>query len=233
MGFSTQELDGLIVLHYVGTRLAKKFERDFNAAVPADSRAREWATIQTNRTEIALAERKEKRRLRRTRVLRYIALFFIAFLLVNLLLATTVEAYREALIRIFTRNGEHAIEVHFENNSDAEPIDSSVLAYEPTYLPEGYVVDLIVTRASGTTVYYRNSSRTLEFTQASTDTKLLIDNEHGNSETISIRNNEGICVHINNEFIIVWSNGEVILSVFGALSQEEMIKIAESVEKKD
>ena len=113
MEFSKQELDGLIVLTYVGTRLAEKFEQNPNAAVPADSRAREWTVIQTKRAEHERAERKSKRRLHVTRALHYVAIFLITFLLVNLLLATTVEAYRETIIRIFTRSGDHAIEVHF------------------------------------------------------------------------------------------------------------------------
>jgi hypothetical protein len=232
MEFSKQELDGLIVLTYVGTRLAEKFEQNPNAAVPADSRARVWAAIQTKRAEIEREERMEKRRLRRTRVLRYVALFFIAFLLVNLLLATTVEAYRETLIRIFTRNGEHAIEVHFENNSDAEPIDPSVLVYEPTYLPEGYKLQRIISKATKTTVYYANRESTLEFVQGSTGMGFSVDNEHGESGSVAVSLYEGVYVKINNDIVLVWSNGESSFLLQGELSLNELVEIAESVEKR-
>ena len=233
--FTARELDGIIVLSYTATRLAKKYERNPESAVPADSRAREWAAVQTEVAKQEAEERETRRQTRKrrfVRTLRYVAIFLIVFLLVNIILVTTVEAYREALIRVITHNGPHAIDVHFENNSGAEPIDASVLVYEPTYLPKGYKFDRMESWFFGTTVYYTKGKKTIRFAQESTSAGFSIDNEHGDTGEIKIQGYEGVYVEMQDGILLVWSNGEAIFQLKGDLSLKTLRKIAESVVKK-
>ncbi len=219
-----RELSGVLVLTYAGTILAKKFEPDPDSAVPEVSRARVRSFIRTKEAEF----QKEKR----FRFWRAVAMFLIVFLLANVVLVSTVEAYREALIRVITRNGQHAIDVHFENDSDAEPIDPSVLVYEPTYLPEGFIIDHIDSWIFGTTVCYKNDNKTLWFEQNSSNAGYSIDNEHGETGVIEINSNEGVYIELEDEILLVWSDGTATFRLKGALPISELKKVAEGVTKK-
>jgi len=233
--FTEQQRNGILVLCYAASRLAPKFGTAETVAVPADSRAREWAFVQTKRREqdeTTRAERRLANRRRLTRALRFVAIFFLVFLIANIILLTTVEAYREAVIRVITHSGPRSIDVHFENQSDTEPIDASELVYEPTYLPKGYKFDRMESWFFGTTVYYTKGKKEIRFDQESTGVGFSIDNEHGDTGRIKIQGNEGIYVELIDGILLVWSNGEATFQMKGDLSMKELQKIAESVVKK-
>jgi len=219
-----REQNGLLVLTYAGTILAKKFEPDPDSAVPEVSLARIRSFIRTKEAEA--------RQAKRLRFWRFVAMFLIVFLLANIVLVTTVEAYRETLVRVITRNGEHAIDIHFEHDGETTPIDTSVLVYEPTYLPKGYEMEAIDSDAFGITVTYKKGNQTLLFSQENIGTGYSVDNEHGETGSVVIQGNEGVYIKIYKEILLIWSNGEVDFQLAGELSLKELQRIAESISTK-
>lgn len=108
--------------------------------------------------------------------------------------------------------------------------------YRLTNLPNGFeIVEIDNTDISIYTKYKDSSSKVFSFTQyVKGEFDLHIDNEHGNLEVIDINGQEGLildhCDSAHDFISLVWDGKDYVFELTGALSREEALLLAKSIE---
>jgi len=91
--------------------------------------------------------------------------------------------------------------------------------YMPEYIPSGFVLQENETSEAD---YF-------SFEQQTKSVVTSINSELSEMETIQINGNDGYCLVFENVINLTWVTDEYSFSIIGAISEDEAIKIAESV----
>jgi hypothetical protein len=145
----------------------------------------------------------------------------------------TVEAIRVRVFNYFIERNERytEIKVEEENNIKTPELDWENY-YQPTYMPEGYFLENEEGIGSIKVLKYTNGENEILFTQANNGTDFQLDTEDATTENIKISGNEGFLTIKEDRSMIFWHNEEKSFTITGNIKKEEIIKIAESIEKK-
>ena len=168
----------------------------------------------------------------------------VILILVSLIFAgmMSVKAIRDQLTHIVTQWYSKYIDIDFTRDEQAGGTsDSDVIDLQntgmalPSYIPEGYVEEIVVRSPAIIIVEYHNSNGSLLAYQQqilSSGGALSIDSEGYSSEPVLISGHEGqiFLPSYDNEAInLVWCDDRFSYFLSGYFDREEMIKIAESI----
>ena len=191
---------------------------------------------------IARHDRKEtfnKIRKRTVRFLPKAAIFLLVLLGSFTIVVASVQALRVKALNIILniQNQYTSIQTKDENNGQTkqatEQIPPNWSGYVPNYIPHGFKVVKTEERDMLNAIYYSNEQgQTIRFTQyRSSDTDLRVDTEDATVQNISIHNSDALLAEKQGLVSIVWKE-EFLFSLIGEVDKAEMIKMAESINKK-
>lgn len=156
-------------------------------------------------------------------------------ILVSMSIATfSVRALREPVVRFITEVFETFTNVLFVDDEPASPQnDMDMKTVVPAYIPEGYAVQLHTSsdKMIYRVVYYNaDTSQRIYYIQSRNNSGLLTaDTEDVIIHSVNIGAVSGIAYQNKSSFNVVFAYGEYTYSVSGPLSEEELLRIAESI----
>lgn len=158
----------------------------------------------------------------------------VAIILLTLftsLTATTfsVKAIRESVIEFITETFEKFTKISVE---DEEPdTQAELIKTAPKYIPEGYTLESELEIGVIYRIIYSNSDKnTIDYTQKiNFGTNYNIDTEDIEYEEININSFDGIKYVKNAINTVVFADETYLYTVYGQVSFDELIKIAESI----
>ncbi len=141
--------------------------------------------------------------------------------------AAFVPAVRVAVMQLFANVGEKYAEL--ELLFDPVPGDWRG-EYYPTYIPAGYEVALVDSVADmGRVFYIRGSARYLRFYESVEAVKVNLDTEDSVVKELQIHGNRALLMFKEGGYWISWAEGTKFLMLFANETEEETVRIAESV----
>jgi len=144
----------------------------------------------------------------------------------------TVEAVRVRVLNFFIERNEKYTEVRIDEEKGVmTPNLDWDSYYSPGYLPEGYFFESSKVIGSSKVLKYTNEENQIIFTQANNGTDIQLDTEDAVVEEVSLDGNEGMIITEGDKVILFWYNEEASFTIIGHEDKEEILKIAESVEK--
>ena len=147
------------------------------------------------------------------------------------LTATTfgVKAIRESVIKFITETFEKFTAVSVENE-EADTQDD-IVKTAPQYIPEGYTLEYEMETGGVYKIIYRNMDNvSINYIQKiNFGTIYNIDTEDIKYEKININSFEGIKYVKNGINTVVFADGTYMYTVYGKISFDELIKMAESI----
>lgn len=171
--------------------------------------------------------REEKNRLRgkrfRHRIPR-IAAVFALFLVLAFITINTTSAWKEPLYNFFFRNSEDGDKTKVEIAEDEE-VDMD--QYLPEYVPEGFELmeKNYIEEANQYSIHYENNSLYFVIMIVKNEEDLYADLS---SFTKTIYNNR--TYFKNNKDTVIWYNNNYYFSVLSNLDENEILKIADSIQ---
>ncbi len=149
----------------------------------------------------------------------------------------SVEAFRMRVFNLVSEISEKYSKIEFvekdslSNESVAIPWD---LYFYPEYLPAGYKVESTLPLGDVKLIYFSDATgKTLEFSTSPSNSSFQVDTENATTKRITIHGAEGILVYKDGMHTLLWTNNEKTFYLIGTLSEEEIIKVAESVVVKE
>lgn len=195
----------------------KKLIADYNKSV---KRKKLWKTSQKVFTKVAV-------------------FIFIVILGISIL-AVGVEAFRGKLLNFIVEIQEEYTKIEVKDNNDDLLDDISNVniqdwddLYLPTYIPKGFSPSITEDTSKMINIHYSNTvGDTVIFSQyKEIGTDLKIDTQDADTEVIIIQGEEGILAEKDGDNSIVWHNHESAFIIRSTIDKEELIKMAESIEK--
>ena len=98
-------------------------------------------------------------------------------------------------------------------------------------MPEGYLFESEEDGGVIKILNYSDGENQIIITQTNNSAGIQIDTEDAKTEKININGNEGFLTIKEDRSIMFWHNEEKSFTITGNIKKEEIIKIAESVEK--
>ena len=155
----------------------------------------------------------------------------IALILSMTVVTFSVEALREPVVRFFTEVFETFTRVIFVDDT-SEPAPVEMEKKVPSYIPEVYSVESEVEMGALYKITYLNSvtNERIYYRQQLNDGKATeMDTEGNGYLTITVGQLEGVIYENKGTKTVAFTYGQCFFSIYGAISQEELIKIAESI----
>ena len=221
---------------YKHPKLREAFDiyvREQNARLPSEE---ELAGIAVSDEFKARMEKLLRRQRRGYYVLfgttaRRVASFVVALLLAMTVTTFSVEALRQPVVRFFTEVFETFTRVIFvDDTSDPEQVEMEKRA--PSYIPDGYVVESEVETGAlyKVTYVHSESGERIYYRQHLSDRySALVDTEAIDYQEITVAHLFGIVYQNKETTTIAFVDDLSSYSVFGTVSQDELIKMAESI----
>lgn len=179
-------------------------------------------------------ERKRKQRNARMKsVIKVCACLLIGVAVIGTFLVTNVEAVREKVYRLFYQEEKDYVqmtptEIPY-NPDNLIPEDWEGFWY-PSYLPEGY--ELVYTDALGEykTLIFENGESRIKLEEApANELNVALDNSEGPPEKVNTKFGEAFYMKSGEWAMLNWTDHEMVFLLYAHLSEEELIKIAESL----
>lgn len=162
---------------------------------------------------------------------RRVASIVVALLLGMTVATFSVKALREPVVRFITEVFETFTSVLFvDDESPASDVEMETVT--PAYIPEGYTVEREMSIANAYKVVYYNAKtdKRLNYTQRRDESGILIaDTENTTYHSIVINGKEGIAYENKGSISIMFTDGTYTYSVSGVLSEEELLRMAETI----
>ena len=191
------------------------------------------------------AKKQEERHKKATTILKRIAMIVLICATLFTGLMCTASAFREAVFRLFTNDYEEKTDMKIfdslggtldkvENNISIDEIPEDISL--PTWLPEGYVLTSLSCEDGHTNAKYTSElGNQILYKELPDSFTYGIDTEDTDEiKSISINGYEGVFVSKGEKSSITWgdtASNKFIRISSETISEEEIIRIAESVEK--
>ncbi len=156
----------------------------------------------------------------------FIAIFTIGFYITF----STVDAFKITVINFFIEQKEKFSILSLTENKPS-PVPSELTEkYYPHYLPEGYELsDTFVSDNSVEISYINKENKIINYGYFGADATAGIDTENRTETIVLINGNQGHIYSKNNHKILTFASDDYIFVIDGFITQEEMIKMAESI----
>lgn len=178
--------------------------------------------------------KNRRKNMRKGNLLRKALLIVAAAVAVFSVAMLTVDAFRAEVLNLFMKHEEKYTYVQI-TDSAAEP-SVSVLpvdwknAYMPTYIPDGYEVTSVNNINNFKSIRFDKDSSALYYSELNSANGAALDTETAPlAKPVSINGHDGSLVQKGNYNSITWEMDNRLFLIYGNISQEELIKIAESV----
>jgi hypothetical protein len=182
--------------------------------------------------------RKEEKKEKKTKLIKNIkkqskraAIILLIIIAGISTLIFTVEAIRVRVFNYFIERNERYTEIRVEENEIETPELDWENYYQPTYMTEGYYFESEEDGGLIKILNYSDGKNQIIITQTNNSAGIQIDTEDAKTEKININGNEGFLTIKEGRSMIFWHNEEKSFTITGNIKKEEIIKIAESIEK--
>lgn len=177
---------------------------------------------------------KRRSRSRRKAVLWYAACALVTLCLSAALVLATNPAARAWVVRMWSTWRPEYTEYQFQGDG-TEPAPLGV--WRPTYVPEGYTVWKVAPGKGLYSIYYANKEGTLlslTYLHLNGQGSILLDNEHSTLHPAKVNGQNAdlyAAVEPDDPSTVIWvdAGAEVVFSLSGVLSEEELLYMAESI----
>lgn len=141
----------------------------------------------------------------------------------------SVEAYRVRFFEIVTHIWEQLTSITISSNENAG--SDILVAYEPTYLPDGYLAsDRTSDKYEQTIIYTNSASDNIYFSQyLLTQGEAIIDTEGIESETIEIDGQSVTCIENKGVIQVYWNDSRHSFYIMGSMDKTELVRMAQSI----
>ncbi len=158
-------------------------------------------------------------------------------LMVALIIALTAIILTITVIGIIT-NGFRFVEHEDHTQFDAVDVMDYPTTieeiYEPTWIPEGFEITELRDGKVLREVKYKKNNKHFVIRQYTKQNFLgYVDSQRYQTENISVNEYTVVYWQSDNVNKLYWDNGEYIISIFGTIAKEELIKLAESTKLKN
>lgn len=142
----------------------------------------------------------------------------------------SVGAVRDKVVELVITAHEKFSEIVF-NNEDMNT-GAAFERLEPAYIPQGYqaVQSEFIENVSNIVIYEDGSGGSIMYDQYCSDAgALTVDNENTEYREITVNRLDGIIFEKHGHTNLIFGNENYVFSISATLSEEEVIKIAESI----
>lgn len=145
------------------------------------------------------------------------------------------EPLREWIIGLFVEEYEDHIDVKTFSGSEADfEVPKLNELYQPTYIPEGYELQVNDLDASNLFMVWENNNGSyIAYSQDLLNTVPAINNEDVNIENILINGFDAILTYDDEYTTLTWSDGKYMYQINGITSKDEVVLMAESLMPKN
>ena len=189
--------------------------------------------------EFTLERKKTKKRQERRlkqRQFTYRAASVIAVMIMALsLLTVTVDAFRVRVFNMFLETRPTHTSITFDEATGfiGDQIPVEVGAYFPAYVPDGFSVKEVVQHNVFQLIEFTHEEeKSLSFHVSSLNGGMTIDTEDALVSNPMVQGSEAIMSQKLGNVILVWHNDTNAFSIIGEISEQDALKMAESVQKK-
>lgn len=153
----------------------------------------------------------------------------VAVILVTMGVAIgSVDAWRTRFLNFVLEIGKPNTHFNFGGLGSTTYSDDKVTLY---YIPEGFNLRESDITVHGYTLMFANDNQYFQFDMSGINVNFSIDTEDGTAEWLTINGYEAVYTSNPNINAVIWHDGETVFMVLGTIEKNELIKIAENVEK--
>ena len=164
-------------------------------------------------------------------------LLFAAILVTISILMFTVSAFRVRVYNLVLGITDKYTSLQLQDTDTSSNENQTVNwknAYMPTYIPDGYVADGLIYSDTSKSITLKNKeddSLNIVYTEYGSSSDIRLDTENASvAKTITINGNQGMLVIKGGMVTVVWTMNNDMFTVFGKVSEELILQIAESVQ---
>lgn len=163
-----------------------------------------------------------------------VACILAAALLAATVTTASVEALREGFIRFVVETFEKGSTIWFSKEDEGTPIQP-ITPKTPAYLPSGYQLVTDMSNEFETNLIYEgNKTEYFQFLQLPKGSKRTVNTEGVDYTKILILNiYEGIIFQNLGDTYLIFNDNEYMYTIIGTVTEEEILKIAESIPLKE
>jgi len=191
----------------------------------------DWFEIFIHKKE---KKKQRKKRLKQIKLYSSRAAVFILVLIGAFAAVTmSVEAFRIRILNYLMEKNESYTEFRVDEVVDGQSIPQLDIDqyYYPKYLPEGYNYDDSQVAGNVILLIYSNIEDAIIFTQGKTGFAYHLDTEDAKMNEVPIGDISGYLIVKDDGIILFWNDDDTDFMVNGSIEPNELIKIAESLEK--
>lgn len=167
---------------------------------------------------------------------RKIAVVIGVLLILSVTLTFSVDAIRVRVLNLFEEVKDKYTEFRLEEedmDNTSLPVESNnYMIFYPTFLPKGYYLEETQGEKVIINSFYTNGEDSIIFVQQEEGVVSQVDTEDATVEEIMIGHVSGYIIREEDSVILIWNNDYFSFLLQGEIGQEEMLKIATSLEKK-
>ena len=146
-------------------------------------------------------------------------------------LIMTVDAWRIPFLNFVFNVNDDNTEIEFDNPNEDTPRSTPSDLSRPKYIPEGFSVVAITNSSIKNSIIYENpKGERIYFIFHHSDETLLTLYTNEDKIPVTVNGYEGYLIPQRNGSAIIWGVEDNIFHIYGNVSQEELQKIAKSVE---
>lgn len=167
-------------------------------------------------------------------VAKRVACIIVAFIAVLTTLTFSVKALREPVVKFFVHTFRRFSTITFDDEYIDDSFNQGITTfYAPTYLPEGYVNDTEVKGFATYYIKYKNSTNECIIYRQDLITPSALYTDTEDATTSYINDGETLLIVKDDTKKIIWHDEKYmyILTTPGHFSEEELLKIADSIEE--
>lgn len=157
-------------------------------------------------------------------VLVFVTMFTVAFI--------SVDAFRVQILNFLVTFENKYTSVKLDESEPFENITAGLSdTYAPSYIPKGYKIVEIWDMMSIKTIKYINSEeKDITFMEFDSTGNYNIDTENAEiRKSIKINETEGVFVLKDEKTTVSWTQNDKIFVITAQISEEEIVRIAESI----
>lgn len=178
-------------------------------------------------------EKKAQTRKQLSAVSKWVALFLVVLTGGLAVTTSSVEAFKIKLFNMVSEITSQYTSLQFveEDKMDTKAVEITWHNYlYPNYLPEGFKLTEVQEFGNTKLTYFEDGAKKrIEFSQSEDSAAFQIDTEQAQSKKVTINGNEGWLVDKDGFTTLVWKQGDLVLYLIANLSDEELLKVAESI----
>lgn len=176
--------------------------------------------------------KRKKTLIKLKKITKKAAIFIVVFVIGFFITFSTVDAFKITVINFFIEQKEKFTSLSLTENKPSSAPTGLTEKYYPRYLPEGYELSNTFVNNDKVEISYINqNNEIINYGYFGIDATAGIDTENRTVTNILVNGIQGYIYSKNNHRILVYTTKDHIFVIDGFLSQDEIIKIAESIKK--